>query len=547
MIKYTFLLILLCLSVDVFAQVDTVFVTKNATDYSSLIIKVKEGETKLEALQKDYIRKGYLDIQVQEVSADSFIISNDRIYRIDDFILKIEGDSTVYNLEIAETAFYNEENIDRALAQEYYEYVDEGYLNTEIEIAKFEVDSLDQSIDILANIRRGELVKVSSIVFSGNRINSQDYLTKVSGMRDSLIASKQNINRIKQNLIGSELFDEVSDPKVFQQDGEPILFVAVQERTLNQLDGLIGYVPDATGKGQIVGDLDVSLWNVLNDGNAFELMYQRLRPETSRIQLSVSQDWIANIPLKIGLDFSLYQNDSTYQTRNIGLYSSYLVASNFKLNGRIYSTTSNSSRETGVQQEPDGSKQGSDLGFTYSSLDRVEVPQKGIRIDLIYGIASKDIDNDSSVAFRQQRLETRINTYVPVFKNSVIATSINGFYVIGDEFTESDLVRFGGANSFRGYAEEQFTASELLWGDVEYRFLTDQNSYLFLFTAVGVYNRSQLYSEPNNSFTQNDFLYSGGFGLSYKTAIGRLKFSYALSSTETLGNGKVHFGIRTSL
>ena len=517
MIKYTFLLILLCLSVDVFAQVDTVFVTKNATDYSSLIIKVKEGETKLEALQKDYIRKGYLDIQVQEVSADSFIISNDRIYRIDDFILKIEGDSTVYNLEIAETAFYNEENIDRALAQEYYEYVDEGYLNTEIEIAKFEVDSLDQSIDILANIRRGELVKVSSIVFSGNRINSQDYLTKVSGMRDSLIASKQNINRIKQNLIGSELFDEVSDPKVFQQDGEPILFVAVQERTLNQLDGLIGYVPDATGKGQIVGDLDVSLWNVLNDGNAFELMYQRLRPETSRIQLSVSQDWIANIPLKIGLDFSLYQNDSTYQTRNIGLYSSYLVASNFKLNGRIYSTTSNSSRETGVQQEPDGSKQGSDLGFTYSSLDRVEVPQKGIRIDLIYGIASKDIDNDSSVAFRQQRLETRINTYVPVFKNSVIATSINGFYVIGDEFTESDLVRFGGANSFRGYAEEQFTASELLWGDVEYRFLTDQNSYLFLFTAVGVYNRSQLYSEPNNSFTQNDFLYSGGFGLSYKT------------------------------
>ncbi len=547
MIKYTFLLILLCLSVDVFAQVDTVFVTKNATDYSSLIIKVKEGETKLEALQKDYIRKGYLDIQVQEVSADSFIISNDRIYRIDDFILKIEGDSTVYNLEIAETAFYNEENIDRALAQEYYEYVDEGYLNTEIEIAKFEVDSLDQSIDILANIRRGELVKVSSIVFSGNRINSQDYLTKVSGMRDSLIASKQNINRIKQNLIGSELFDEVSDPKVFQQNGEPILFVAVQERTLNQLDGLIGYVPDATGKGQIVGDLDVSLWNVLNDGNAFELMYQRLRPETSRIQLSVSQDWIANIPLKIGLDFSLYQNDSTYQTRNIGLYSSYLVASNFKLNGRIYSTTSNSSRETGVQQEPDGSKQGSDLGFTYSSLDRVEVPQKGIRIDLIYGIASKDIDNDSSVAFRQQRLETRINTYVPVFKNSVIATSINGFYVIGDEFTESDLVRFGGANSFRGYAEEQFTASELLWGDVEYRFLTDQNSYLFLFTAVGVYNRSQLYSEPNNSFTQNDFLYSGGFGLSYKTAIGRLKFSYALSSTETLGNGKVHFGIRTSL
>lgn len=547
MIKYLTFLILLCLSVDVIAQVDTVFITKNSIEYSSQVIEVKQGETKLEALIKDYSSRGYFDIQVQEISVDSFKISNDRRYAIKNASAKIDKDSTVYVSEIAEMDFYNEKHIDQVLGQEYNKYVDEGYLNTEIELSRLEVDSLNRSVDVFVTIKRGELVKISTIIFSGNRINSQDYLTKVSGMRDSLIASAQNLTRIKQNLIGSELFEQVAEPKVFEQEDEPIVFVAVQERTLNQLDGLIGYVPDAAGKGQIVGDLDISLWNVLKDGNAFELMYQRLRPETSRIQLSASQDWIANIPLKIGLDFSLYQNDSTYQTRNIGLYSSYLVNSSFKLNGRIYSTISNSSRETGLQQEPDGSKQGSDLGFTYSSLDRVEVPQKGLKIDLIYGIASKDIENDSSVAFRQQRLETRINTYVPVFRNSVIATSINGFYVIGDEFTESDLIRFGGANSFRGYAEEQFTASELLWGDVEYRFLTDQNSYLFLFTAAGVYNRPQLYSEPTNSFTQNDFLYSGGFGISYKTAIGRLKFSYALSSTETLGNGKVHFGISTSL
>ena len=137
--------------------------------------------------------------------------------------------------------------------------------------------------------------------------------------------------------------------------------------------------------------------------------------------------------------------------------------------------------------------------------------------------------------------------YFPIFDKSVIAFSSQGYFVTSNDFTDSDLIRFGGANSFRGYSEEQFRASQLIWGDIEYRFLVNRSSYLFGFGAVGAFNRPKLLTEDDDSFQISDWLISTGFGISYRIKIGRLKFTYAISPNESIGNGKVHVGIVTRL
>ncbi len=134
-----------------------------------------------------------------------------------------------------------------------------------------------------------------------------------------------------------------------------------------------------------------------------------------------------------------------------------------------------------------------------------------------------------------------------MFEKSVIATSLNGFLLESEKVTTNDLIRFGGANSFRGYAEEQFRAGTMFWGDLEYRFLLNRSSFLFAFGAAGGYHRPKLLTETTSDFRTTDYLYSTGFGLSYQTQIGRLKFTYAISPEESIANGKVHFGIRTEL
>tara|TARA_R110001599_G_scaffold184627_5_gene378634 strand:- start:74383 stop:76026 length:1644 start_codon:yes stop_codon:yes gene_type:complete len=547
MTKFLFSLVVLISIPGIgFAQERSIQVLENGEISRNIILPEVNQKSTIQQLSAFYTDKGYFDVQISSADEEPIQVKTGQRYRIRSLAFELEVDSVFVSYEIT-GEFYSTELIEKRINEEYLKTVEEGYLNARVSIEDINLDSLSKTVSITAKKIRGEQIRVSKIIFKGNTINSQRYLSRLAQMDDSLVASKENLNQIRRNLSSSELVEEVSDPVIYLENDNYVVLFEVKEQNLNKLDGLIGFVSDETGKGQIVGDLDISLWNVLREGNAFELQYQRLKPETSRLNLGISQDWIANIPLSIGMDFSFYQNDTTYQTRNIGLTGSYLLNSDLSIKSRIYSQNSSSGSESDFSKEPDGSKQGGDLGFNYSKLDRREVPTSGVSLDVIYGVANKDIQEDSALAFRQQRLETKVKGYIPLFEKSVLATSINGFYVIGDQFTESDLIRFGGANSLRGYSEEQFTASELLWGDIEYRFLTDQYSYLFLFTAAGVYKRTQLYSEINDSFTQKDFLYSGGFGLSFRTAIGRLKFTYALSSTETFGNGKVHFGIRTSL
>ncbi len=478
--------------------------------------------------------------QVDTSNADSLNLDD---YKIQSFVFYIDNlKSDKYSY--LEGSVFDTDKIDEILKNEYSNYVDSGYWNASATISKFDIDTLQRTVNIAGVLRKGELVKISDVVFSGNRLNSDNYLYKVAGIRDSIIANQQNLRQIKRNLISSELFEEVSDPVVYLDERQYLLYIRTQERNLNNLDGLIGYVPDANGDGQIVGDLNISLWNVIIEGNAFNFLYQRLKPETSRLNLGLEQHWIGGIPISLGFNFSFFQNDTTYQTRELALNAFYRINTELKLIGGVYSGSSVSGNNF-ISPEPDGNKQGSELGFEYSTLNSFDVPTSGIKLRVLYGIGNKDIEDDSLATFRQQSLSASINGYLPIFSRSVIATRLNGFYISGKELTENDLIRFGGANSFRGYAEEQFLASELIWGDAEYRFLTERSSYLFIFGAAGYYQRSRLYAEPNNSFEQNDFLYSGGFGISYKTQIGRLTFSYALSSTENIGNGKVHFGIKT--
>lgn len=547
MTKFLFSLVLLISIPGIgFAQERSIQVLENGEISRSIILPEENHKSTIQQLTAFYSDNGYFDVQISSTGEEPIQVKTGQRYRIRSLAFELEVDNVFVAYEIT-GEFYSKELIEKRINEEYLKTVEEGYLNAKVSIEEVNLDSLSKTVSITAKKICGEQIRVSKIIFKGNRISSQRYLSRLAQMEDSLMASKENLDRIRRNLSSSELVEQVSDPVIYEESDNYVVLFEVKEQNLNQLDGLIGFVPDETGKGQIVGDLDISLWNVLREGNTFELQYQRLKPETSRLNLGISQDWIANIPLSIGMDFSFYQNDTTYQTRNIGLTGSYFVNSEFSIKSRIYSQSSISGSTSNFSKEPDGKKQGGDLGFNYSKLDRREVPTSGFSLDVIYGVANKDIEDDSALAFRQQRLETQVKGYISLFEKSVLATSINGFYVIGDQFTESDLVRFAGANSLRGYSEEQFIASELLWGDIEYRFLTDQYSYLFLFTAAGVYKRPQLYSEVDKSFTQKDFLYSGGFGLSIRTAIGRLKFTYALSSTETFGNGKVHFGISTGL
>lgn len=422
-----------------------------------------------------------------------------------------------------------------------------GYTFAKAHISDFRTSTNLCSVDIALTVDSGKKAEAADILFVGSEYNSREFLTKVSAFKPSKPITPQYLKYLRSNLINSELFNDVSAGSIVLKDSIPTIIFEVEERSLNRFDGLLGYVPDASGKGQIVGDVELSLWNVLTQGNGLNFQYQRLRPESSELNVGVTQDWIEQIPAGLSAGFQFYQNDTTYQSRQFDLNGYYRVSGRIKITGGVEFQSSISGSNIPVVVEPDGSRRTARLGFEYSNLDRYDVPTSGSRLLLSYGIANKNLEEDSTGVFAQNFLELEARQYISVFERSVISFSIQGFLLEADRVTFNDLIRFGGANSFRGYAEDQFRAGRLLWGDMEYQFLLDRQSYLFVFGAYGAYNRPRLLTETTNVFEVTKYLSSTGFGLSYQTRIGRLKFTYAISPEENFVNGKVHFGIRTEL
>lgn len=489
---------------------------------------------------------GFLNAEIDSLGQNRAHITLGCTFQLNEISIQYRGENEEQQV-IQPNIRYTQKALQYEIEALIFELTAAGYLFAKSNILNFKTDAEACSVSVELEIETGPKAEASDIYFSGTETNSNDYLRKLSRFRTGQTITPDYLRFLRANLNSSELFNYVGEGQVLLREGDPVIVFEVQERSLNQFDGLLGYVPDAAGNGQIVGDVELSLWNVLTQGNGLNFRYERLRPETSELDLGISQDWIGDIPLGISAGVQLYQNDTTYQSRNFELGGYYRISGGFKLTGGIEFQASTSGGNVPVIVEPDGKKRTALLGFVYSRLDNFDVPTSGSRIALNYGIANKNLEEDSSGSFIQNSLHLEAQNYIPIFDQSVIALSLNGFLLEADKVTINDLIRFGGANSFRGYAEEQFRAGRLLWGDLEYRFLLDRSSYLFAFGAAGGYHRPRLLTETNNDFQITKYLFSTGFGLSYQTRIGRLKFTYAVSPEESIGNGKVHFGIRTKL
>lgn len=113
--------------------------------------------------------------------------------------------------------------------------------------------------------------------------------------------------------------------------------------------------------------------------------------------------------------------------------------------------------------------------------------------------------------------------------------------VYNDRLFTNELFRIGGLKSLRGFDEESIYASTFSIGKIEYRFLLEQNSFLFAFIN-GAY-----YENKSRNFNLKDTPFGFGAGMNFETRIGIMSISYALgkqfSNPVYFRNAKVHFGI----
>jgi outer membrane protein assembly factor BamA len=442
-------------------------------------------------------------------------------------------------------------NLERQNLSEYY--IDRGYILVSV-MLKEPAFPRACEVDLHFIIETGRPVVLTGQFFPTVKRNNPDYLSRITALPDSAIADRRTLRQVRRNLQQSGLFERVDEPGLMLYEGRYYLVHDLRERRTNVLDLLLGYVPDPGGGGDVAGTGMLRIRNAVWDGSMLFLRFERMSPQVTRFQGEFQQRWMFGVPMSAGGSFRFIQQDSTYQLRNVRFETGYAIGGGLEVFGSVRREASSSNKGPLVPVRVlDGTAIFGGLGVRADTRDDMLVPTSGFEFHIELETGHKRVDDERApnytnrLNYRQQEFYGYIRPYYMLFRRQVVAPSLNGFIKVSPEFTESDLFRTGGANSLRGYREDQFLVSRLLWGDLEYRYLLDNTSYAFVFYTNGWYHRPDLVIDKGGGDGVTARIQSGGFGFSYRTPVGQLRFSYAISAEDSFSNGKVHFGLVADL
>jgi len=191
------------------------------------------------------------------------------------------------------------------------------------------------------------------------------------------------------------------------------------------------------------------------------------------------------------------------------------------------------------------------LGFRSLKLDYRLNPRKGYSLEVSAAVGNKKIEKNGSLnpvvydsldlKSVQYNGEGFVDFYFPVFTRNVINLGFMAAAIEGENIFDNELYRFGGLKTLRGFDEESITTSVFTMSKLEFRYILEQNSFLFVFVNGAWYERN----------TQDEYVTDTpigfGAGITFETKLGIFSFNYALGKEFTnpikFRAAKIHFGL----
>ena len=439
------------------------------------------------------------------------------------------------------------------------------YENNGYPFARVQFDSLqieDEGIRASLRVEAGEQIKIDSITIRGTAKISNRYLFNYIGLEPGELYNEKVIQSISTRLRELPFVAEQRSPEVFLMDELALIRLYLENKKASNFNGIVGFLPNnaQSGKLLLTGEANLRLKNSLGRGETIIAEWRRLQTATQSLNIQVAWPFLFNTRIGVDGQLGLYKRDTTFLNVNQSLGIQYLMKGSDYLKVYFDNRSSSLLSTRGLENLltlPDYAdvKTGQyGLELSLTQLDYRLNPRKGYRILTRVGAGNRVITKNPALnqeVYEGLKLKSIQFTgfidadfFIPIRSRSVITPGILAAAIGGQSLFENELYRIGGNNTLRGFNEESIFASAYSIVNLEYRYLLEENSFLFLFANAAYYE--------NKAVNRNvaDRPYGFGAGMSFETKAGIFSISYALGSQ--FGNpietrtAKVHFGL-TSL
>jgi outer membrane protein assembly factor BamA len=407
-------------------------------------------------------------------------------------------------------------------------------------------------------LNRGPLIRIDTIIIKGNAKISPEYLQKLIGLEKNDIYREDKLIGISDRIKETTFLREIKPFEIEFRDGTVDIYTYLDKNRANQFNGIIGIIPNnkATGKLLLTGEVNFNLANLFGRGILFGMDWKKLEPFTQELNVSGSIPYLFNSSVGIGMNLFLLKQDTTYFRAEPEVELKYLFNGSdylrifYRSQGSSLISTHGLEDITTLPSYADFNTSLYGAGMRFNKLDYLYNPRKGIYFEGDLSIGSKKIKKNPGISddvYKNLDLSTTktvftsgIYIYFPLGRNFVAhIRNLNG-YMYNENLFENELFRLGGIRNIRGMDENSVTASSFILGTLEFRYLFEEQSNLFLFFDGGYYQKNI------SAGLTEDTPFGFGAGMNLQTRAGIFTISYALGRQSgnpvNIGNAKVHIG-----
>ncbi len=431
--------------------------------------------------------------------------------------------------------------------------------------ASIKLDSIEMNgtaVSAKLNLTKNKFIRIDSVVVKGAATIAPVYIYNYIGIKQGAVYNEAQIDRISSRIRELPFVKESNPNRVLFSEKETKLELFLENKKASQFDGVVGLLPDNgnTGKYTLTGEAHLKLQNALARGEVMELNWKQLPAKSQDLKVHFLYPFLFNTPFGVDASLALFKKDTTYLdvTKNLGIQ--------YQLTGNNYIKAFINDKESTLESPaafkyamvlPDNADVSSisyGLGFHYEKLDYRLNPRSGYSLETTASTGTRTISKNKDIVetnphlYDSLKLQTTeyhadltFDFYFPLKDRHVIDVGFKGAYQYSPSIFANELYRIGGLKTLRGFDEESIIASSYGIMKLEYRYLLEQNSYLFAFFNEAYYR--------NNSREKNihDTPYGFGSGITFETKLGIMSVSYALGkefdNPVYCRNGKIHFGI----
>lgn len=428
------------------------------------------------------------------------------------------------------------EDLDRYIKELLLELSELGYPFAEILPRDFDVS--EGRVSGALKIELGARPTLAGIVLKGAEVTKPNTVMRLGGVKKGELFRGSMLQTTREKLLRSGLFQTVGELtlEAGPSQNEIVFSADAVEPAYTRFAGVLGVGgPDS----KLTGLLRLELLNIAGTAREGAAHWENQGQGITRFSLSYREPWLPILPVGVSGALRNDVNEGVYSYTNWELRGDLSAGSSWRFGlgwggARAVNTGSSTQneRESFVLAT-----------VVYDGRNSFFVPTQGarLRLESRRGDKTRELGSGAEETLDRTRWKLDLEGYQPLGNRLVLAAE-SAFEFLDtpeDSLPRYDQFAIGGANTLRGYREEQFLTSGALTLALELRWLQDaKGSALYGFIDQGWISSGSTAAERDNL---DRYLLGLGVGLRQASPVGLLGVEYGIPKGSSPLDGRIHF------